>query len=209
MRLRVSGLALAWTFGCASAGPRYTRVMPPPVDVPDHALASGWVAGEVTRWLPGVVTTLTTSGLRGFRTLRLHHEEVEQVLTPAGRTRVERSFVGRTPVAAEARWHMLARLHGSTVAGWCARGVRVAEGGGAEGFAHRTVYIERLLVVGDEPGGGLWGAWLEGLMLTRVGWRMLPWVPYEAAVETPRRNHTDIELWDCDLALRPAPRPPG
>lgn len=209
MRLRASGVALALTCGCASAGPRYTRVMPPPVDVPERAVASGWVAREVTRGLPGVVVALTESGLRGFRTLRLHHEEVEQVLTPAGRARVERSFVGRTPVAAEARWYMLARLRGSAVAGWCARGVRVAEASGAEGFAHRTVYIERLLVVGSEPGGGLWGAWLEGLMLTRAGWRMLPWVPYESAVETPRRDHTDIELWECDLGVRPAPRPPG
>ena len=52
--------------------------------------------------------------------------------------------------------------------------------------AARTLYVERLLLVGSEA-GGRWALWVEGLVLTGAGWRMLPWVPYEDAVEAPRR----------------------
>ena len=82
--------------------------------------------------------------------------------------------------------------------GWCARGARVQEPGGEEGFAQRLLTVDRLLVV-SEGRDGLTAFWVEGLALDDDGWRWLPWVPWSEAVETPRGAHADIGLWVCDL----------
>ena len=53
---------------------------------------------------------------------------------------------------------------------------------------------------------------LGALAYARIPLQMMPsgfsppfmwvWVPYEDAVEAPRREHSDLALWDCDLARR-------
>ncbi|MFO0608930.1 MAG: hypothetical protein U0324_37535 [Polyangiales bacterium] len=197
--IRVVVLVAACSLACAGTTAGAVRV--PAVEVPDDAVRSGWAEARIAEGAPVVLERLIREGAGGMRALRLRHAEVESVFTEAGRRRVAGSVAGITPSPREPRWQMLAAHRGQALVGWCARGVRVAEGGGAEGFASRTLYVERLLLVGAEP-GGRWALWVEGLVLTGAGWRMLPWVPYEDAVEAPRRDHSDLALWDCDLARR-------
>jgi hypothetical protein len=194
-----AALAACAVAAAACASTQAARL--PTVAVPDGALRSGWAEARVAEGAPVVLARLTGQGAAGMRGLRLRAAEVEGLFTEAGRRRVARVVPGITPSPREPRWQMLAAHRGDPLVGWCARGVRVAEGGGAEGFAQRTLYVDRLLLVGSEP-GGRWALWVEGVVLTGAGWRMLPWVPYEDAVEAPRRDHSDLALWDCDLARR-------
>jgi len=169
--------------------------------VPDDALRSGWAEARIAEGATVLFERLTREGAAGLRALRLRHEEFVGMFTEMGRRRAMGSVAGITPSPREPRWQMLTAHRGQSLVGWCARGVRVTETGGAEGFAVRTLHVERLLLVGAEP-GGRWAFWVEGSLLTPSGWRILPWVAYETAVEAPRRDHSDLVLWDCDLARR-------
>jgi hypothetical protein len=197
MRLTEVTLVATVCAACASTA----RTLPPPVEVPDDAVRSGWAEARIAEGVPEVFQALSERGAAGMRALRLRPAEVAEVFTDTGRQRIERSVAGLTPSPHERRWQLLALRRSNPVVGWCARGVRVAEPGGVEGFRARTLFVERVLIVGREP-TGRWAAWVEGLVLTGVGWRMLPWVTFEDAVEAPRRDHTDLGLWDCDLARR-------
>lgn len=196
MRVAAFALVVACGAGCGAGAQA-----PPPVQVPPDAVRSGWAQARIEQGVGGVFRTLAQDGARGLRALRLRHHEVEQLFDEAGQGRIARSVPGLTPSPRERRWQVLSRMRERPVVGWCARGVRVAEAHGVEGFAHRTLYVERVLIVGAEP-EGRWAMWVEGLVLTGAGWRMLPWAPYEDAVEVPRRDHSDLGLWDCDLAHR-------
>lgn len=187
--------------GCASGASARRRTLPAAVEVPSDAVRGGWAEARIQEGVGAVLITLATQGASGLRALRLHGDELGDFFTEAGRQRIERSVPGLTPSPRERRWQVLALHRDQPVTGWCARGVRIAEAGGVEGFLDRVLYVERLLIVGDEA-GGRWATWVEGLVLTGGGWRVLPWVPYEDAVEVPRRDHSDLALWDCDLARR-------
>lgn len=197
--LRPVALALLVALCAACAGSPVRSI--PTLDVPDEAMTNGWARARIAEGVPRVFEALATRGAAGMRAMRLRPHEVAELFNEAGRARIERSVPGITPSTRERRWTLLGLHRNDRIVGWCARGVHVAPEGGAEGFQQRTLYVERLLIVGDE-GGGRWGAWVEGLVLTGAGWRMLPWVTFEDAVEAPRRDHTDLTLWDCDLAQR-------
>jgi hypothetical protein len=184
-------------FGCAGS----TRATVQTIAVPENAVRGGWAEARVQEGVSTVLRTLAEGGVSGLQRLRLHHDEVQEIFTEAGVGRIERSVPGGTPSSRDRRWQTLGLHRNDAIVGWCARGVHVAESNGIEGFRERTLYVERLLIVGQED-GGRWATWVEGLMLTGNGWRMLPWVPYADAVEVPRRDHTDLTLWDCDLARR-------
>jgi hypothetical protein len=199
MRLaELAAFACTLSLGACASAP---AAVFPTVHVPDDAARSGWAEARIHEGVPQVFRALAEGGSGAMRAMRLRPAEVAELFTDAGRQRIERSVPGLTPSPRERRWQVLSLHRADAVVGWCARGVHVAESGGAEGFRARTLYVERLLIVGAE-GDGRWGAWIEGLVLTGNGWRMLPWVPYEDAVEAPRSEHTDLALWDCDLARR-------
>jgi hypothetical protein len=171
------------------------------VVVPDDALRSGWAEARIAEGAPTLLRALSEGGVDGFRALRLRHDEVVELFNDTGRARIEQSVPGLTPSPRERRWQVFAQHRGDALVGWCARGVRIAQPNGPEGFRERVLLVERLLIVGAEP-DGRWAAWVEALVLTGAGWRMVPWVPYADAVEAPRRDHSDLVLWDCDLAQR-------
>ncbi len=197
-RTELAACLCALSLGACAGAPAATF---PTVSVPDDAARSGWAEARIHEGVPRVFRALAEGGAGAMRAMRLRPAEVGELFTDAGRQRIERSVPGLTPSPRERRWQLLSLHRGDAVVGWCARGVHVAEPGGAEGFRERTLYVERLLIVGAE-GDGRWGAWIEGLVLTGNGWRMLPWVPFEDTVEAPRREHSDLALWDCDLARR-------
>jgi hypothetical protein len=204
-RLAVS---IALTLGCASA-PRSLGMRP--MEVPPAARTGAFVARQLDQGLGPVISALSEGGREGYRSLRLGEAQMDGWLGEAAIARGRTTFVGMVPGPGDRRWFAWRRWRGSALQGWCARGVRVLEANGPEGLLRRTVLVERVLVVGGR-GGQRWAAWLEGLLLSREGWRFAPWVPHSQAVEAPRRSHADLELWDCDLA-RPAatsaPRPGG
>jgi hypothetical protein len=201
----VASLALA--LGCAAAVP---SVGLRPMDLPAAVAPRDLVSSRLDAGLPALLRALSERGREGYRALRLNGAQMDGWLSPDAITRGRNTFVGMVPGSADHRWFAWRRWRGSALLGWCARGVRVDEANGPEGFVRRTLLVERLLVVGGR-GDQRWAAWLEGLMLSRDGWRFAPWVPHAQSVEAPRRSHPDIELWDCDVARSPATsaRPPG
>ncbi len=204
--------ALGW--GCASASRIHLVTVP---TLPEGAVEASWAMPMVARAAVELFRTLSERGPSALIDLRLHGDELTEYYTASGRERLLRVFPGLTPRSSERRWIALRAFAGDPIVGWCARGVSVAEANGPEGFRERVLTVDRLLVVGRE-GDGLWATWLEGLVYTATGWRFVPTVSYGEEVQTARREHADIDLWDCDLGVRPpgvvpnvrsTPRPAG
>ena len=144
-----------------------------------------------------------TMGREALLRLRLHRDEVRALFNDDGIRRISGVQTSLLPASGEQRWLMFrqfAELY--PWRGFCARGARLAEPNGPEGLKHRAFVVDRLLIVGAEP-TGLWAAWIEGLSANDRRRRLLPNTPFDRQVETPRRDHADVQLWDCDLARRP------
>jgi hypothetical protein len=161
-----------------------------------------WAAEQLRDAAISLHHTLVEQGANGHLALRLRPEETQQLFTQNSRERAGGVQLGAASSDGEPRWTHLRTLGPSPLVGFCARGVRIAEPNGPEGLSVRALFVERLLVVGAER-DGLWGMWLEGLLLTEGGWRMAPGVPFAQQVEDPRREHADVQLWDCDVGQRP------
>lgn len=193
-------VVVALALGCAAVVPSL-GLRPAEVPPGAHALHA-FASARLDASLPALITTLSGQGRDGYRALRLNESQMDGWMTAAAIARGRAAFVGMIPGLNDRRWFAWRRWHGSALVGWCARGVRVLDANGPEGFERRTLLVERVLVVGAR-GDHRWAAWLEGLLLSQAGWRFAPWVPHAQSVEGPRRAHPDLDLWDCDLA-RPA-----
>jgi len=81
----------------------------------------------------------------------------------------------------------------------CVQQGRAEPAGGQLGLRADGFVFERALVVGREPGGGALAGWVEGEFLnTDAGFGALSL----ERVETPRRDHADLELAVCELRAR-------
>lgn len=196
---RPEHLALLALLGCASPGAVRGR---PLAAVPPGALESGWARQRADEATTEAVAALIRDGVNTLRRRRIRADGDIDPLSPAGHARAAAAMVGLRPVASERRWTLLRRLADHGVVGWCARGVRVVEPGGPEGFGQRALTVDRLLVA-LEGASGRWGFWLEGLVLDGAVWRWLPWVSWNDAVEAPRAAHTDLVMWSCEMERRP------
>jgi len=192
--LAVLGVSL---LGCSPPG----VVARPVLAVPEGQTERAWTRSRIAEGARALVALLPQGAEATVRGLRMEPGHRVALLDGSGQERAARGTQGGAPGEGSTRWVRLRRMRGSTLAGWCARGVRVVDAG-SEGFARRALVVDRLLLVGREP-AGLWGVWLEGLVLTSDGWRVLPWIGWAQAVEAPRRDHGDVALWDCDLGERP------
>jgi len=86
-------------------------------------------------------------------------------------------------------------------AGVCAQSGRLEIKGGVLGLRENGFVVERLLVVGREPSGARLAGWVEGVfVLTGRGFVALS----IARVESPRRDHSDLELAECELWASPS-----
>ncbi len=175
---------------------------PPGSGVDRGRLDAHWARAALEQASIEFGSAFARDGAEAMLRLRLRPEDVRAVYTENAQQRIARISTGISPSPGERRWQMFRVLADAPIVGFCARGARVAEPNGPEGLRARGVVVDRLLIVGGER-DGLWGAWIEGLLLTNEGWRLLPTVPFERQVETPRRDHTDVQLWDCDLGRRP------
>lgn len=198
-RLRRALELVALTAACARpAGP-------PPAPAPTGLSPDGATRESLTRAVESGVRPLLATlerGRDGYRALRMRRHDLVGWMRPETLEQMQRARVGLVPGPLDPRWQSWATRRGSALVGWCARGARQVEPGGREGFLVRTITVDRLLLVAAR-GGRRWGAWVEGLVLTRDGWRFLPWVPVDRAVEAPRWDHADLSLWDCDVGRRP------
>ena len=175
--------------------------------LPDGVAENGRLTGPMAEALLRSATTdlnraFTSEGAEGLLRLRLRPADARAMFTDDALHRIERLPVGLSPAPGEQRWRMFRVFANAPVVGFCARGARVVDPNGPDGLRARAVVVDRLLIIGGEDGGN-WGAWVEGVVLTNEGWRLMPTVPFERQVETPRRDHTDVQLWDCDLGQRP------
>lgn len=189
------------TAGCDSVTTQAHRALVTRSRSRGRPLNERWARAQLWAAAQQFHRVFSQEGAEGHLRLRLRRPELDAFFTENGIHRIERLPVGLSPSPGEQRWHMFSVLGDSTLVGYCARGIRITEPNGPEGFKVAALVVDRLLIVGSER-DGLWGAWIEGLMLTPEGWRLLPTVPFERQVETPRRDHTDVQLWDCDLGER-------
>lgn len=82
--------------------------------------------------------------------------------------------------------------------GACIQGLRVERADGMLSLTHPAWLFDRMLLVGKHASGGRVALWVEGIFVrTDVGLRALTL----ERVETPRRDHADLELSLCDLRV--------
>ncbi|HEX2679430.1 MAG TPA: hypothetical protein VHM19_22420 [Polyangiales bacterium] len=86
----------------------------------------------------------------------------------------------------------------ATYAGICVQQGRLEPAAGPVALRAEGFLFERALLIGREPGGGLIAGWVEGRFLnTDAGFGALQ----IERVETPRRDHSDLELQVCELRV--------
>ncbi|MDP3279404.1 MAG: hypothetical protein Q8Q09_29710 [Deltaproteobacteria bacterium] len=200
-RLSMCAMALS-TVGCATGGALHSSIRSAEVVTSQGRLDANWGGQKLREAALLLHEVLTEAGHEGFLRLRLHSADTEALMFPETWSRLRNVNVGLQPTSGDPRWRHFASFAQSPLVGFCARGVRAVEPGGAEGFRRATLVVDRLLLVGSER-EGFWGVWIEGLVLTNEGWRLQSTVPFAQQVEDPRRNHADVQLWDCDLGHRP------
>jgi len=82
-------------------------------------------------------------------------------------------------------------------AGLCIQSGRLELPSGAVGLSKAGFVFERGLLIGREPAGGELAGWVEGVfVLTQDGFVALE----IERIEPPRRDHSDLELAECELA---------
>jgi hypothetical protein len=82
-------------------------------------------------------------------------------------------------------------------AGLCVQSGRSEPPAGVLGLRQPGFVFERGLLIGREAGGGELAGWVEGVfVLTEQGFVALE----IERVEPPRRDHSDLELAECELA---------
>jgi hypothetical protein len=89
--------------------------------------------------------------------------------------------------------------------GVCLQGARLLPAGPPIGLRSDGFVFDRALVVATEPDGGRVAAWVEGtFVLTDLGFYAVTL----QRLETPRRDHADLDLAPCDLEIGVrSPRP--
>jgi hypothetical protein len=90
-------------------------------------------------------------------------------------------------------------LDDADYAGICLQGARDEPAGGALGLRAPGWSIERALIIGRKANGQRIAAWLEGpFLFTDAGFGAIDL----ERVEEPRWEHSDLELADCEFAVR-------
>ncbi|MBL8681366.1 MAG: hypothetical protein JNK05_19465 [Myxococcales bacterium] len=161
-----------------------------------------WTTARLREAVVSLRAAFVARGADAHRAARLRPDEVSQLYTESALTRIQGAQVGTESTDGEARWVHFRSLGDTPLVGFCARGARIAERNGPDGLRAPALVVDRLLIVGAER-DALWGSWVEGLLLTENGWRLSSAVPYGQQVEDPRREHADVQLWECDLGERP------
>ncbi len=126
-----------------------------------------------------------------------HVDDLDIVLDESGVARVEALRLGLG-----SRVHLDPRRHGrfseTELWGLCVLGARQEPAGGTLGLKEDTWILERALVAGQRVGGQRLAAWFEGTFVySDAGFRAIDL----RRVETPRWEHSDLELVTCDMQV--------
>jgi hypothetical protein len=118
---------------------------------------------------------------------------IEALLEPA-----PASLLGRVGRSVALSPEQRGLWNGASYAGLCVQQGRLEPASGAVGLRAAGFVFERALLIGREPGGGAIAGWVEGRFLnTDAGFGALS----VERVETPRRDHADLELQVCELRV--------
>lgn len=182
MALFASALAL----GCGAAPP------PRPRSMPDDA-------AERDRLVMALGETAWTALSEGHALDLLADEEAaSRLLDPSAAARLEERRPGFRARLGEALHQIPDQLAGATYLGVCAQDARDEPAGGALGLSERSWVVRRILVAGRIASTSRRIAlWVDGPFVFD-GERFVA-VELEN-VETPRWEHSDLELASCDVS---------
>jgi len=168
-----------------SAGP--TRTLPEPAQRAAATAAVDRLAGRLHH---AIAADTVASLLFDDQALRaLLRSEA------AGRASVLRLNASAHLSVPEAPRALLGR---TSYAGACVQELRDEAAGGPGGLRAAGWAFHRILVVGREPGGGHVATWVEGqFVYSDAGFGAV----VVERVETPRRDHSDLEIATCDLRV--------
>jgi hypothetical protein len=89
-------------------------------------------------------------------------------------------------------------MQGCRYRGLCVQRARNEPAGGSLGLREAAFVLDRALVTCEEPGGGRIAAWVEGtFVLTDQGFYAIAL----QRLESPRRDHSDLDLAPCDFRV--------
>ena len=119
------------------------------------------------------------------------------ILDPAAVTRA--TLAHRTVQLSEEQRRLWGAARYSAI---CVQQGRLEPAAGPAGLRSPGFLFERALLIGREPGGGAMAGWVEGRFLnTDAGFGAVT----VERVETPRRDHADLELAVCELRASAEP----
>lgn len=124
--------------------------------------------------------------------------DLRQLLDTAGATRLSARRLGAGPRLG-LMIDLPTLLENAEYAGICLQGAREEPAGGVLGLRDDGWVFDRALVIGRRPSGRRIASWLEGtFVFTDTGFGALDL----ERVETPRWEHSDLEIAPCDHAVR-------
>src|SRR5687768_11655796 len=135
LRRRVLALAAAAAMvsGCGPAPvPPLRPAAPPESGIPTGRLDTGWAHQRLREAAIELRGAFAREGSEGMLRLRLRDGELPALFDENAVERIRRLPTGLSPSSGERRWRMFATLAETALVGFCARGARVAEEGGAE-----------------------------------------------------------------------------
>jgi hypothetical protein len=191
MRALLCLVVLLVGVGCGASGPWAARTLP----MPDDSSVRGRALDELGRRAFGALASGDGSGLL------LDDDAMRSVLQPAAASQAAVVRSGGFEAAPDSG----SVLRGATYVGLCVQRARTEGAGGRAGLREPGFLLERVLVVGADPGGGRIAAWVEGtFVLTDRGFYALAL----QRLELPRRDHADLEIAPCDFQIGVrSPRP--
>lgn len=140
------------------------------------------------------------AALRAGAPERLLYDDLDlrELLDTAGATRLSARRLAAGPRLG-VTVDLEALLGSAEYAGICLQGARDEEPGGVLGLRRGGWVFDRALLIGRRPGGRRIATWIEGTFLfTDAGFGALDL----ERVETPRWEHSDLEIAPCDVAVR-------
>lgn len=124
--------------------------------------------------------------------------ELRALLEPAEATRFSARRLTLAPRLGRTE-ELPARLAGAAYAGVCVQGARLERAGGALGLRAAAWAFDRALIIGRRAEGQRVASWIEGpFLFSDAGFGALDL----ERVEAPRWEHSDLELAECDVAVR-------
>jgi hypothetical protein len=194
VRARKALVLSAWLCSCliaacaAASAPRPSSALPLPVKTAD-------AERELDAFGHKLYAALASDALAEFM---IDETAVRALLLPAAASRVAAQRLAPPPAISLASDDRVL-LQSARYAELCVQQGRAEPSGGVIGLRQPGFVFERALLVGRDAEGGAIASWVEGRFVhTDIGFEALS----VERVESPRRDHADLELAECELRVR-------